>query len=155
MFHPIPKHGVCKNRQIGVDFLSDMVVESDVAFDKDVSAHRGPPEVFIPIVENRIDVCIVTGKYNELAGVGVQFVFHGEVVPTQKFRSTLDLNGRGISTIKLTMQQVMGTPANNGKQQLVLEGIPCPTCIFACPSCMCDRESWNAPSERMWNLMVE
>ena len=86
-----------------------------MAFDEDVSASRGPPEVCIPIPKNRIAVRIVTGKKYELAGVGVQFVLHGEGVLTQKFHLTLDLKGRVISTLNLTMQQVMGIPANDEK----------------------------------------
>ena len=138
-----------------MDFLSYMVAESDVAFDEDVSANRGPREFCIPIDKNRIAVRIVTGKDNELDGIGVQFVLHDEVVLTQKFRSKMDLKGRGISTIKLTMQQVMGAPANDGKQQLVLVGIPGPTCICECPACTLKRENWDTPIKRMWNLMVE
>ena len=82
-------------------------------------------------------------------------MLHGEMVHTQRFRSPLDLTGMIMSDVTLQMQQVIGIPANDGKQQLILAGIPGCGCTGACPNCTSQRVKWNNPSERLWKIMVE
>ena len=135
MFQPIPKHGVCENRSISVDLIPDMVDKSDgVVFKDDIVVNGGPPEVCIPLDQDRISVHLINAKDNELSCVGVQFVLHSKVVLTQKFRAPLDLTGQ-MSNMALQIQQVIGIPKNDEKQQLILASIPGCGCTHACPDC--------------------
>jgi len=89
------------------------------------------------------------------ACVGVQFIVGTEVKHNQQFRSPLYLDESSLSDIKVEMQQVIGIPANDMKQQLILGGIPSNSCICACAACTCERENFGRISERLWKLECE
>ena len=57
-----------------------------------------------------------------------------------------------MSKIETSLEQVVGFPVHNMKQQLLVLGIASNSCTCVCPSCICKRENFGRLSERLWNL---
>ena len=120
--------------------------------DSSSTPSRGPPEILIPLVAVKVGINIVVGKEDRSNVVGVQFVVGSEVVHTQRFRSPLKLNKDKVSDITLEIQQVIGIPANDGKQQNILAGISNNSTLCPCPACTREKSGFGKLSQRMWKL---
>ena len=114
----------------------------------------GPPEVEIPLDEDTLQYRFV-GDMNkeddETLVVGIQFLVGGNVKHSQRFRRPLRLSGMNhdVTRISVMMLQVIGIPANDGKQQNILLGDISNSGICACPSCTCMRVNFGKWSRRL------
>ena len=154
MFVPKEKQPRCKKRSIDVDLIPTHALESDVEYSVAFSASGGPPEVDIPLGTSKIFVQLVlSGDGIDGIAVGVQFFVDTIIVHCHRFRVPLNLLGITASDISTSINQVLGFPINNGKQQLILMGIPGPTAVCACPSCTCERGAFGHMCSRLWKLM--
>ena len=157
VFQPTPKSDkVCVSRSIGVTLLRDVSTkESGVEFSESLSGSSGPPEVSIPASAENISVRLVFDDDNENNAVGIQFVVGTETKYTHRFRIPLKLVGGEIESIEASVEQIIGFPPNDGKQQLICIGIPSNSCRYACPTCICHRNDFGNWSERLWQAGVK
>ena len=115
----------------------------------------GPPAVEIPVGKSltyRFVVKHVEEEDDAMLVVGVQFVVDGRVALTQKFRRPLKLVATDAGLIRVAAWQVIGFPANDGKQTCILVGNISNSGICACPSCMCQRHNFGLWPERLKEL---
>jgi hypothetical protein len=124
MFMPTPSiEEACDNRPFHVQLLQfDSIVESEGLFaDLDASA-GGPPEVNIPLDVQNLFVRFVKSKGDDSVAVGFQLLIGHDVIHTQQFRTPMLLVDVQHSDISTTITQVVGFPANDGKQQHFISG---------------------------------
>ena len=154
MFMPTPSiEEACNNRPFHVQLLQfDSIVESEGLFaDLDASA-GGPPEINIPLDVQNLFVRFVKSKGDDSVAVGFQLLIGHDVIHTQQFRTPMLLVDVQHSDISTTITQVVGFPANDGKQQHIISGnIHCAG-ICLCTSCTCQREYGGIMSSRLWGL---
>lgn len=132
-----------------VELLKENVDESQVKFDDAVSSSAGAPEVDISLDSQVLSIKLV--KSGD-AIVGVQLLHDGDPLHTQKFDVPLQV---GESPPDISLQQIIGFPVNDMKQQLVVIGIKSNSCSYACPVCTCKRENFDHLSESIYNRMIE
>ena len=157
LFRPTPDAGQCVRRQLKlVPTVGEQIVRTNSIQFSPMSVD-GPPEVEIPLDEDTLQYRFV-GDMNEEGDetlvVGVQFLVGGSVKHGQRFRRPLKLAGmeqmdHDVSRISVMMLQVIGVPANDGKQQNILLGDISNSGICACPSCRCMRVDFGKWSRRL------
>ena len=108
--------------------------------------------VDVPLDESKIDICLVRKDDDENIAVGIQFIVRGEIKHTHCFRTPFRLEGHAIDDVCVECKQVVGYPANDGKQQLILAGIISNSCICACPTCTCQRGNFGVWCARIWKF---
>ena len=75
---------------------------------------------------------------------------------THRFRTPFELDDMKIGEdITASIEQIIGFPPNDGKQQLICIGIPSNSCRYACPTCTCHRDDFGNWSERLWQARVK
>ena len=108
-------------------------MNDDFEFDAPESTTGGPPEVEIPLEASTVCVQFVTRSNRPSLAIGLRFTVDDKPVYTQQFKRPITLPSDRCAEVRL--MQVMGFPANDGKQSNQLSGnIGCQS-ICACPGC--------------------
>ncbi|EJK69060.1 hypothetical protein THAOC_09721 [Thalassiosira oceanica] len=145
-------------RNIEAELLEECVNESAVQFDDEESDEGLTPEVEIPVDATKLSVRLVT-RQNELKTcVGVQILHEGNVIHSRRFAKAVGRTKTSLSkrwTMRAQFMQVVGFPAHDMKQQLVLAGIPSNSCKRPCPHCTEEDGNFNAKhcTTRMFNAI--
>jgi len=157
--------GICVDRSIEaiLELESPMKISSvkdtDIEFDDKVSASGGPPEIDMPVDLQSMLVRLVTSKDNEKIVVGVELKIGGDVKLRQKLREPLklpdNLDTSVNGDIKLSLQQVIGIPANDGKQQNIIAGICSNSCLSPCACCTTLKANFKQMTKRLWDRMKD
>ena len=156
IFRTIPTHKVCEERSIDVELLPQLKNESKVGKFNDDHAPTGvPSEVQIPLEVEKICAQLVVKAGDASTGLGVQFLVDDRPVHTQPMRAPLKLKDGSINGVKTVLQQVLGFPANDGKQTGLLSGISTCSCLCVCTGCTVERENFGNMSECLWKLWMK
>ena len=147
MFRPTPDDGRCVRRRINLEPAEGELIVSRQNVTFSPLAVDGPPDVEVPhgkTLQYRFVCDIHDDMDDELVVVGVQFLVDGDVKHSQKYRRPMKLSGMDqVDEIRVVSWQVIGIPANDGKQTNILFGSISVAGLCACPSCMCLRENFG------------
>ena len=150
---PYPKLGPCAPRELEVEHFPTSINERDVSFDVQPRNEAGlPPKVKIATSQNQIKLRFVHSMDDSELIIGYQVYSSGVNVSTLRFNDPLHLRGKKISDINVASQQVIGFPANDGKQVLILTGQCYSSVLCSCPCCMREKKHKGVHPE-WWQKM--
>ena len=129
MFEPYPHLtavGLPETRTFNVELLPNIIAESNVQFDNDISPSGGPPRLLVPALPvgtTKLQVKLVQKNDSDKVIVGVLFIVDGSVLLVQRFQKQLNLDGvtvsDGVVRLIAEVENTEGIVTNDRKQRLI------------------------------------
>ena len=135
LFLPYPvSKDPCTDQHLKVTFNLEPVDEDKVMFDVLPDKEKGlPPKVALPVDQNDITLQLILESKETKHVISGFIILSEEGTSTAcRFNNPIELDkGDGLSDVHVTVEQISGYPANDGKQINILTG-QC-SCRCKCP----------------------